>query len=614
MQTRWWQSIRGRLGLGSALTALLTTTLLALTAMEVINYYYGVDQRNDLAQMATDKALYIDKYFAQNPMQNPKSNVLFSVVQMVLRASPNDDQQYWMIVFNSSQVPIYPSFPNNKMPTLPKPQPSPSLTTTAPAHKVSPAEARATAIAQGISLSALRATARAQSIAHTNQLHTARATVLRSVLQLVNLSIQSYDFEKFQQAIVRALSNNEHLSADEQFGRENPFGGAQPYSVRPIFAGTKVVGALLVTPRSNIVPPFVTTVGMAVLMASIVITVLAGLAAIVFSRPITIPLTKLTTATRRLTAGDYSVQVSTRAPGELGELSRNFNEMAAQLKQDVEELQRQEVWRRELIMNITHDLATPLTAIAGLGEALIDGVNHSREDYEATGRVIVRETLRLHRLVRDLHVMAKLEARAIQPKKKSIRLAALVDEALAVLAPEFERSGVEPVNSIRYDLTPVQADADLLTRIFSNLCSNSLRHTPSGGYVIIEAIKHGGWLVISITDTGEGIPAEALSRVFERFYRAEKSRQSSTGGSGLGLTIVHAIIEAHGGTTWVENVSGAGARISFTLPLCAGDQVSLHGTPTLPLLNRTIHTPKKNLDQDAQYSCQAVVNVDKVQR
>ena len=107
-----------------------------------------------------------------------------------------------------------------------------------------------------------------------------------------------------------------------------------------------------------------------------------------------------------------------RLPAELGELARNFNEMAAQLKQDVEELQRQEVWRRELIMNITHDLATPLTAIAGLGEALIDGVNQSREDYEATGRVIVRETLRLHRLVRDLHAMANLEAEAIQPKRR----------------------------------------------------------------------------------------------------------------------------------------------------------------------------------------------------
>ena len=139
----------------------------------------------------------------------------------------------------------------------------------------------------------------------------------------------------------------------------------------------------------------------------------------------------------------------------------------------------------------------------------------------------------------------------------------------------------------------MQADADLLTRVFSNLCSNSLRHTPPGGYVIIEALEHGGWLVISVTDTGEGIPAEALSRVFERFYRADSSRQSSTGGSGLGLAIVRAIIKAHGGTIWVENVPGAGARISFTIPLSVSDQPSLHDTPTLPLIKRPVDVSQK---------------------
>jgi signal transduction histidine kinase len=585
MQMQWWQSIRGRLGLGSVLLALLTTTMLALTAMMVINYYYGVDQRDTLSQMASEKVSYVDKYFAQNPMVDPRSNLAI-VAQLTLKPSPNDDQQYWMIVFNASGIPIYPSFPNNKASF------SPSLITTVPAQKVNTAQVRATALARGISLPDLRATAKAQSRERSSR---ARTLALHSVLQLVNLSIQPSDFDKFQKAIVEALSNRDRRSTDEQFGYENPFGQGQPFSVRSIVAGTKVVGALLMTPRSNVVPPFVTTVGMAVLIASIVIIILAVLAAIFFSRPITIPLTNLTIATRQLARGDYSVQVSTKAPGELGELSRNFNEMAAQLKRDVEELQRQEIWRRELIMNITHDLATPLTAIAGLGEALIDGVNHNLEDYEATGRVIVRETLRLHRLVQDLHVMAKLDAKAAQPKKKSIRLAALVDEVLAVLAADFERGGVEPINSIRYDLAPVQADADLLTRVFSNLCSNSLRHTPPGGYVIIEAVEHNGWLVISVTDTGEGIPEEALSRVFERFYRVEKSRQSSTGGSGLGLAIVRAIIEAHGGIAWVENVSGAGARISFTLPLFVDDQVSLHDIAILPCLNKTINASKKEV-------------------
>jgi signal transduction histidine kinase len=578
MQIRWWQSIRGRLGIGSAVLALLTTTTLALTAMAVINYYYGVDQRNSLSQWANEKALYVDKYLAQNSVSNPQSDfALFNVGQMVLNAPASDGQQYWMIVLNCNGIPVYPTFPNNKPPASPNLLSPASLRATAIARKQREAEAKATALARGTPLAVLRAIAQAQARARANQAHNARLAALKSVLQLVNPSVQPYDFEKFQQTIGSTLAGK-YPSADEQFGGDNPFGSTQPFSVRPISAETQVVGALLVTPRSNVIPPFVSTVGIAVLVASIVITILAVLAAILFSRPITKPLVRLTAATRLMTKGDYSVQVSTNAPGELGELSRNFNEMAAQLKRDVEELQQQEIWRRELIMNITHDLATPLTAIAGLGEALIDGVNHTHEDYEATGRVIVRETLRLHRLVRDLHVMAKLEAEAVQPKKKVIRLAALVDEVLAVLAAEFERGYVEPINSIPYDLTPVQADADLLTRVFSNLCSNSLRHTPSGGCVIIEAIERNGWLVISVIDTGEGIPAEALSRVFERFYRADSARQSLTGGSGLGLAIVRAIIEAHGGTVWVENVPDAGARISFTLPLGVGIQNPLHGT------------------------------------
>lgn len=593
MQIQWWQSIRGRLGLGSALLALLTTTMLALTAMAVINYYYGVDQRDSLSELTNEKALYMDKYFVQNLVRDPKSNfALFTVGQMVLKMSLSDEQQYWMIVLNSNGIPVYPSFPNNKPPSTPTLQSPASLTATAIARKVSTARARATALAMGTPLAVLRAAAQAQTKARANQARNARIVALKSVLQLVNPSGRPNDFEKFQQTVENALASRD-FSSDEEFGHGNPFGSAQPFSVRPISAGKQIVGVLVVTPRSNIVPPFVTTIGLAVLIASAVVTVLAACAAIIFSSPITMPLAKLTAATRQLAEGDYHVQVSTKAPGELGELARNFNEMAAQLKRDVDELQQQEIWRRELIMNITHDLATPLTAIAGLGEALIDGVNHTREDYEATGRVIVRETLRLHRLVRDLHVMAKLEAEAIQPKKKSIRLSALVDEALAVLAAEFERCGVEPVNSIAYDLIPVQADADLLTRVFSNLCSNSLRHTPPGGYVIIEATEHNGWLVVSVTDTGEGIPAEALSRIFERFYRADSSRQSSTGGSGLGLAIVRAIIEAHGGTAWVENVPGAGARISFTLPLCTGTQDSLHEVPTLPLIKRSINASQK---------------------
>src|SRR5260370_9778225 len=132
--------------------------------------------------------------------------------------------------------------------------------------------------------------------------------------------------------------------------------------------------------------------------------------------------------------------------------------MATRLEKDVDELRKQEVWRSEVIMNITHDLATPLTAIAGLGESLVDGVNQNHEDFEVTGRIIVRETLRLRRLVQDLHLMAKVEAGAMQPQPKVLRLAAVVCWALAVLAPELVRADVGPRNNLAFSLSPLRGD------------------------------------------------------------------------------------------------------------------------------------------------------------
>jgi signal transduction histidine kinase len=249
----------------------------------------------------------------------------------------------------------------------------------------------------------------------------------------------------------------------------------------------------------------------------------------------------------------------------------------------VDELRQQELRRRELIMNVTHDLATPLTAIAGLGEALADGINQNREDYQETGRVIMRETLRLRRLVKDLHMMARAEAGAMQPQRRAVRLAPLVDEVFAALTPEFERVDVEPRNELAYHLPTVWADPDMLSRVFDNLCSNALRYTPPGGHIVVTAAQQETTLVISVTDSGQGIPTGALPRLFERFYRADPARQVTTGGSGLGLAIVNAIVEAHGGRVWAENVPDSGARFNFTLPLASANWEQLAVEETLPL-------------------------------
>ncbi len=512
MRVHWWQSIRWRLTLVSLLVVLLATALLAVTVIVAINYYYGVDLRQRLTTIANDTAQSIGVSYTQ-------TRTLAAAVNSVLPSTPSQstqNQDYLVLILNMNRPPqlVYPRYGN---------------------------------VARGPTFTSL-------------------------LVAVADPSVQGGDFTKISRAVVNARQHG--VTTVDQISASGPGASPRLFVVQPIFADgqsdASVVGVLIVVPRSvaeNTVPPFLETVSTFVLIASGIIAAMAALVAILFSRTITRPLAKLTSTTRVLASGDYSARVTTNARSELGELANTFNEMAARLEKDVDELRKQELLRRELIMNITHDLATPLTAIAGLSESLVDGVNRNREDFEATGRIIVRETLRLRRLVKDLHLMAKVEAGAMQPQRKVLRLAAVVDEALAVLAPEFERANVEPRNNVPYNLPPVLADPDMLMRVFSNLCDNALRHTPEGGAIVIEARQQGNMLAVAITDSGEGIPAEALSRIFDRFYRADSSRQAGTGGSGLGLAIVRAIVEAHGGTIRADNAPQGGARIVFTVPV-----------------------------------------------
>ncbi|GCE11294.1 sensor histidine kinase [Tengunoibacter tsumagoiensis] len=569
MRIQWWQSIRWRFALASALIALIATSLLALVAILMISHYYGEDQRGRLGAVvggiADDKAHGIVKRF----QDDPRHNLELAVNQELDGWLTQQDQQPLVIVFRPNGVPIYPF----RAETNP-------LATQVPTHATATADAlsieQATAIARATATALptdpnKRIAPDVQETATAKRLSNARSTLDKVVaysLGLQNRTLEAKDLALLEQAIERAWGRK-HQSTDGEFGRNNPIDNVQPFSVRPLMDDKRLLGVIVVTNREQKLPPFIFSVGEAVLLASLAVAMLAALAAILFSQTITNPLSRLTQATRVLAQGNYDAQVTMKAPGELGELADNFNHMATQLKQDVEELRRQEVWRRELIMNITHDLATPLTAIAGLGESLMDGVNQSREDYEITGRIIMNETLRLRRLVQDLHMMAKVEGGALQPKPKPVRLAALIDEVLAVQIAEFERHQIEPSNLVPFQLPLVLADPDMLTRVFANLFSNALRHTQEGGGLTISAIAEPQRVIISCTDTGEGIPEDALDRIFERFYRVDGARQSSTGGSGLGLAIVRAIIEAHGGTIWASNAPGGGASISFSLPLPA---------------------------------------------
>ncbi len=486
MRVPWWRSIRWRLALGSILVSLLATTLLAITVIIAVNYYYGVDVRQRLTTFATDTAGRLGVSYAQNG-NLPKA---ITSVLPEISAQSMPDQGFLLLIFNNNRQLLYPHFATAKKPP-----------------------------GQGIAALVVAAN---------------------------DPSLQRGDYAKLFTANNEA---DQGTTTVDQIGQSGTVGSARLFAALPIYAGgqsgSAIIGTLVALPRSsaeNTAPPFLSTMTGFVLIVAIIIAALATLAALLFSRTITRPLAILTTTAHVLASGDYSARAQTNARSELGELAETVNLMASRLERDVEELREQENLRRELIMNITHDLASPLTSIAGLGESLVDGVNQNREDYEKTGRVIVRETLRLRRLVKDLHVMAKLEAGAMQPQRKPLRLAALVDECLAVMTPEFERADVEPLNNIPFTLPVLWADPDMLMRVFSNLCDNALRHSPSGGTVTIEARQQGNMVEVAVIDSGKGIPPDALPRVFDRFFRADNSRQTSTGGSGLGLAIVRGIV------------------------------------------------------------------------
>lgn len=520
MRAHWWQSIRWRLALGSMLVALLATALLAFLMVITINISYGGDQRQQLIDLAASTTAKVGQNYTRTHTLLLAAE--FTVPGLV--SANTTSEEYLQLIYSPRGSLVYP-------------------------HRIN------------------------------GQVFTS-ATILK-------LADPSGDFAPLKAAFLQARAGKTTIGSINGSRLGSP---QRPFVVEPIFANNQKpglpIGILLAIPRSavdNTVPPFVAAVRQSILIASLIVAVLAILAALLFSRTITRPLAKLTATARVLAAGNYSARVSMQAQDEIGELASSFNEMATRLEQDVDELRQQEQHRRELIMNITHDLATPLTAIAGLGEALADGISQNREDFQETGRVIVRETLRLRRLVKDLHMMAKAETGAMRPQRRAIRLAPLVDQVFATLISEFERVDVEPRNDLSYNLPTVWADPDMITRVFDNLCSNALRYTPAGGHISINAVQQGTFLRISVTDSGPGIPTQALTRVFDRFYRADPARQATTGGSGLGLAIVRAIVEAHGGSVSAENVQGAGASISFTLPLASNHWEQLASETTLPL-------------------------------
>jgi len=280
---------------------------------------------------------------------------------------------------------------------------------------------------------------------------------------------------------------------------------------------------------------------------------LALLTGLAVARRITRPVTRLIAATRAMAGGDRTARVGEiRTAGELRELAAAFDQMAGNLD-------RQEQIRRNLVADVAHELRTPIAILQAGHEALLDGV---AEPTPAELGSLRDEVLRLARMVGDLQTLAAADAAALNLTRKPADLAELAAAAADSLARRFEAAGIALDRQLA--AAPVLADPRWLHQVITNLLTNALKFTPPGGQVTITTGTENADAVLRVTDTGQGIPAEDLPRIFDRFFRGQQAAQIS--GSGIGLAVAAELVKAHGGRLAAASEVGHGTQLTLSLP------------------------------------------------
>jgi signal transduction histidine kinase len=360
--------------------------------------------------------------------------------------------------------------------------------------------------------------------------------------------------------------------ADPQGTLLTPFKGMQPGQRLPaadLAAGTQVSDgvhpiAVVLTPsgdsfRDPAQNRYLARTDSALAIAAAGAAGIALLLGSLLARLITRPLRELTAAAGRIAAGNLEQRVEVRSRDELGQLASQFNQMSA-------DLAHANQLRRQMTADIAHDLRTPLTVISGYLESLRDQVLKPTPERFAT---LYDETQLLQRLVDDLHTLSLADAGELTLQRRAIAPAQIIERTAEVYRHAAEQAGVALEVRAAADLPLVAVDQERMSRALGNLVSNALRYTPAGGTISLSARPAPSAVQIVVADSGSGIPAEHLPNIFERFYRADASRQQSTGGSGLGLAIVRSMVEAHGGTIGVTSQLGCGTTFTVTLPVGA---------------------------------------------
>jgi signal transduction histidine kinase len=295
--------------------------------------------------------------------------------------------------------------------------------------------------------------------------------------------------------------------------------------------------------------------------------VLSLILALFISQSVAAPLRQISEAARSLADGQ-KIQVEPKGPKEVRVLGEAFNEMS-------ENVHASQQSQRDFVANVSHELKTPLTSVQGFAQAILDGTADTPEDQQQAAQVIYDEAGRMHRLVLDLLDLARLDGGTADLRRERVSMSILLQAVIERLTPQSVQAEVRLIDQVP-ELPDVIGDGDRLSQVFNNLVDNAIKHTPSGGEVILSAKVSNGQVEVIILDTGAGIHEKELSRIFERFYQMDKSRQKGKSqGVGLGLAIARQIIEAHGGQITAESVVGEGSIFRVIIPVAMADDETL---------------------------------------
>jgi len=344
----------------------------------------------------------------------------------------------------------------------------------------------------------------------------------------------------------------------------------------PIYVKDKVEGAIFVcNPLSDITNSIMEALKI-VIFAGVIAIFISVFVSYFISMSIVKPIKEITSISMQISKGNFSKKAKVYSSDEIGNLAETFNYMMVTLDKTMRDLEDErnkmmklEKVQRQFVANASHELRTPLTSVRGYVEAILDGVSNDKQQERKHLRIILKETLRLHRLVNSLLDLSRIESGQIKIDKKDLNISEIIYRSVMKLKPIIEAQGIQVIVDTPVNLPKVLGDEDLIDQVIINYITNAVRFTSEGGRITVRAERNKNEVYVHVIDTGTGIASEEITKIWGRFYKIDETRQLSKEGAGLGLSLVKEIMELLGGSAWVE--SEVGSTFSFSLKVSEKD-------------------------------------------